>query len=235
MRCSSCGAAVVPEAVFCHRCGWRIEATENTSASFAKETDSASAGGGEKSASSAGSNGYNVADAIRAAAAERQPAEPEQELWRGGYSGKAMLGGWVLSGLIDVVLLVFGIYWGFSAKGWLILLLLMALPWLYHAVLLGYRRLGVRYVLTTQCFLHETGILWRVTNCIETIDIDDITFSQGPLERLMGVGTIRIVSSDRSHPELLLPGIAEVKDVANKFDTIRRTERRRHSLHLEQI
>jgi len=48
------------------------------------------------------------------------------------------------------------------------------------------------------------------------------------------VGTIRIISSDRSHPELLLPGIAEVQAVAEKFDFARRSERRR-SLHLEQI
>jgi len=223
MRCSSCGAEVIAEAVYCHRCGQRIEEPGGESPTLPN--------GAEASESLP----RGPAETLRAGAATQSSAEPERELWRGGYSPKAMLSGWLISGLVDVALLVIGFYWGFSAKGWLILLPLMTLPWLYFAALLGYRRLSVRYQLTTQRFQHETGILWRVTNCIETIDMDDITFSQGPLERLVGVGTIRIISSDRSHPELLLSGIAEVQAVAEKFDSARRTERRRRSIHLEQI
>ncbi|NLX98142.1 MAG: PH domain-containing protein, partial [Rhodopirellula sp.] len=124
---------------------------------------------------------------------------------------------------------------GFGIKGWLILLLLMLLPWLYHAALLCYRRMSVRYLLTTQKFVHERGILRRKTDRIESIDMDDISFEQGPLERLVGVGTIRITSSDRSHPELLLPGIENARRVSEQFDDARRAERRRRGLHIEHI
>jgi uncharacterized membrane protein YdbT with pleckstrin-like domain len=184
----------------------------------------------------AGDPGPAAPDFLQEAAVRREKAaEPEKVLWRGGYSSKAMIGAWVLSGLIDVVLLTVGIYAGFGATGWLILVAAMLLPWLYHAAVLCYRRMSVSYRLTTQRFIHELGLLRRVNNRIELLDMDDITFEQGLLERLVGVGTIRIGSSDRTDPELVLPGIENVKEVAAILDNARLAERRRRGVHIEQI
>ena len=217
MQCPSCGMDVVQEAVYCHKCGQRIDQID---------------GGAEQTSRPAA----EPADAFRdAAARDDRNGVPEREIWRGGYSAKAMIGGWFISGLVDLALLIVGIFSGFGIKGWLILLLLMLLPWLYHAALLCYRRMSVRYLLTTQKFVHERGILRRKTDRIEAIDMDDISFEQGPLERLVGVGTIRIASSDRSHPELLLPGIENARRVSEQFDDARRAERRRRGLHIEHV
>jgi hypothetical protein len=90
-------------------------------------------------------------------------------------------------------------------------------------------------LLTTQRFIHESGILRRVNNRIEVLDIDDITFEQGLFERLTGVGTIRIMSHDRSDPDLVLRGIQNVPAVAKLMDDARLAERRRRGLHVEQI
>ena len=111
----------------------------------------------------------------------------------------------------------------------------MILPW---ALLL--RRLVLppheRPILLDHAAVHpRAGILRRVNNRIEVLDMDDITFEQGLLERLSGVGTIRIVSHDRTDPELVLPGIENVKHVAWLFDDARLAERRRRGLHVEQI
>ena len=65
--------------------------------------------------------------------------------------------------------------------------------------------------------------------------MDDITFEQGLLERLVGVGTIRILSSDRTSPTIVLPGIEGVQQVAGVLDNARLAERRRRGLHIEQI
>jgi hypothetical protein len=65
------------------------------------------------------------------------------------------------------------------------------------------------------------------------IDIDDVAFSQGLIQRMLGVGTIRVTSSDRSHPTLALLGIDEVDRVSGMIDDARRKERRRRSLHIE--
>jgi len=97
------------------------------------------------------------------------------------------------------------------------------------------RRISVHYLLTTQRFIHESGVLRRVNNRIEVLDMDDITFEQSLLERLTGVGTIRIVSHDRTTPELSIRGIENVKHVAGLFDDARLAERRRRGLHVEQI
>ena len=107
--------------------------------------------------------------------------------------------------------------------------------WGGFAVQLGYRKLTVSYKLTTQRFIHESGLLKRVTDRIEVIDIDDVSLEQRVVERIMGVGSIKITSSDRSHPELHMHGIENVKEVALLIDDTRRAERRRRGLHIESI
>jgi membrane protein YdbS with pleckstrin-like domain len=79
------------------------------------------------------------------------------------------------------------------------------------------------------------GLLWRQTDRIEVIDIDDVAFTQGPVERVFGLGTVRITSSDQSHPELSLPGIENVQIVAGLIDDARRNERRRRGLYIESV
>ena len=162
--------------------------------------------------------------------------EPEEELWNGGYSGKAMVGTWFLLGILSVATLILPFFVAFL--GFLTLqisLAVICLIWLVGAVVYGWRRFGVHYELTSQRFIHQTGILTRNTDRIEVIDIDDVSFTQGPVQRVFGVGRITITSSDRSHPILNMIGIADVKSVAGLIDDVRRKERRRRSLHIEAI
>jgi uncharacterized membrane protein YdbT with pleckstrin-like domain len=152
----------------------------------------------------------------------------EQNLWTGGYSGKAMYGTWLLGGLVTIGL-VAGMF-AFLPVGFGIPVL-----WIFMGVAFAYKKLSVHYELTTQRFIHKTGILKRVTDRIEVIDIDDVTYEQGIVQRMLGVGTIRIASSDRTHPELVLSGIDGVQQVADTIDDIRRKERRKRGLHIESI
>ncbi len=146
-----------------------------------------------------------------------------------------MASAWIISGLVSLALLVGGILWARTATWWLVLVALIILPWLYCFAVFGYRRMSVHYLLTTQRFIHERGVLRRVNNRIEVLDMDDITFEQGIFERLAGVGTIRIMSHDRSDPELVLRGIENVPEVTRLIDDARLAERRRRGLHVEQI
>jgi membrane protein YdbS with pleckstrin-like domain len=220
MLCPSCGVEAAPEAVYCPRCGERLELPGN-------EDLNATATNGPAAAP--------AATLREQFSARKDEDEPERELWRGGYSPKAMLGGWATSGAISLALIVIGAVWKPSAAWWIALLLAALLPWIYHFLLLCYRRMSVRYLLTSRRFIHESGILRRVTDRIEVLDMDDISIEQGLLERLVGVGTIRISSSDRSHPVLDLPGIENVTAVSKQFDDARLLERRRRGLHIEQI
>ena len=203
MQCPSCGVETVEQAVFCHRCGQRLEPGETGLGS--------------------------------PAAPSNAPEPPEEEIWRGGYSSKAMAGLWGICGLVSLAALLAGVFWARTAVWWLVVLAVTVLPWCYFLSLLCYRRLSVHYVLTSRRFIHESGLVRRVNNRIELLDVDDITFEQGPLDRLTGVGTIRVASHDRTDPLLVLAGIEDVQQVAAMFDNARLAERRRRGLHIEQI
>ena len=235
MNCPTCGAEVVQDAGFCHKCGKRLETT------------------GQRFPD----DGPTVAPSHSANAEEQRMAEPpttpaerfkqsatarhapdddaEEELWQGRYCPKAMIGAWALSGLISVTLLVIWSVWVRNGTAWLVLAVAILILWIYQVGVLKYRQWNIRYELTSQRFIHHTGILRRKTDRIELIDIDDITFEQSLLERLVGVGTIRIDSSDATDPLLVLRGIENVREVAEKIDDVRRAERRRRGLHIESI
>ncbi len=146
-----------------------------------------------------------------------------------------MVGLWLADGAITAALLLIWAIWVRESWLWIALALFIVGLWTYHLALLIARRLGVRYLLTTQRLIHEHGILRRTTDRIEVIDIDDVTFVQGVVERMFGVGTIRIVSSDRTTPEFVMPGISPVKEIADLIDEVRRKERRQRALHIEAI
>jgi hypothetical protein len=226
MVCPQCGAKIVSKAIFCHKCGYRIS------------EQSVQGNPGRQSSSEAEppATALTPNEQFKAAAAGLDAgAEQERDLWRGGYSAKAMIGAWCLSALVSLVLLIAGIIWVRTSWLWVLLLLVMIGFWCYNLIVLTYRRMSVRYLLTNQRFIHESGVLRRVTDRIEVIDIDDITFEQGVVERIVGVGTIKVVSSDRTHPELMLYGIENVSQVSGLIDDTRRAERRRRGLHIENI
>jgi uncharacterized membrane protein YdbT with pleckstrin-like domain len=230
MRCRECGVEVVPTAVFCQQCGKRLDDEAGDAPAGTKNQKN-------QKNQSPNETGNPTAVFQNSAASRRDAQIPaEEELWRGGYSSKAMVGAWAICAAISAVLLLAGILWmPRSLDYWLILLAIILLPWLYYLAVLGYRRMSVHYLLTTQRLIHERGILRRVQNRIELLDVDDIAFEQGLLERLVGVGTIRIVSSDRSDPTISLPGIDGVQQVAGVLDNARLAERRRRGVHIEQI
>jgi uncharacterized membrane protein YdbT with pleckstrin-like domain len=107
--------------------------------------------------------------------------------------------------------------------------------WIVAGALLARRRLGVHYKLTNQMFYHQRGVLTRITDRIEAIDIDDVTYVQGLFDRAVNVGRIKISSSDRTNPEFWLVGIENVEDVARMIDKARRAERIRRGVSVESL
>ena len=118
---------------------------------------------------------------------------------------------------------------------WLAAGAIVAVLWLVLIVQYLIERWSVSYALTTQRFVHQRGLLKRVINRIEVIDIDDVTVEQGFIERMFGVGTIKLLSSDTSDPTLVLRGIDDVKRVATLIDDARRDERRKRGLYMEAV
>ena len=217
MKCPKCETDVAPEAVFCHKCGAPL-----------KEPS-----GGKKAAASA-SEPSSTQTAGRLGLGGRREDVAEEALWEGGYSPKAMIGTWIVATLVTVALLVAMGLLQLGAWWWLPLAAIAAM-WVVLLLVLFFTRLDVHYRLTNQRFVHKQGIFKRVTDRLEVIDIDDVTFEQGLIERLVGVGRIKITSSDRTHPQLVLRGIDNVDRVANLIDEARRAERQRRGLYVESV
>ncbi len=158
--------------------------------------------------------------------------DPEREVWRGRYSPKAIVGSAIAAGLVSVALLIVAIVVRRSETTWLAL---GGIPivWLVLGMRFAYRRISIEYRLTNLWFEHKTGLLARTSHRMDVIDIEDIEVQQSPIERLTGVGTIRIDSTDRNDPKLFLLGIDDVTVVGRQFDEVRLVQRRRRSLRVE--
>jgi membrane protein YdbS with pleckstrin-like domain len=160
----------------------------------------------------------------------------DQVIWEGSYSKLAMLGSWITAAVLTLAAVVVAAVLELPGQGgWLGLVGLVLAVWLGVLGRYFYLRLSCHYALSAQRFTHKSGLLWRTIDRIEVIDIDDVSFYQGPVERLLGVGTIEVASSDQTHPQLTLPGIEQVQQVATLIDNARREERRRRGLYIESV
>src|SRR5215470_10677819 len=74
-----------------------------------------------------------------------------------------------------------------------------------------------KYRLTNQRLVVEQGILSRTLHEVDLRTVDDSGFSQSPLERLQGIGTVWIVASDRAMPRLRLVGIPDPRALRERI------------------
>jgi membrane protein YdbS with pleckstrin-like domain len=207
MKCPVCNAEASSGAAFCPSCGAKLPA--------------AGALAGEAPQTVAQGRGRGPTDV------------PEETLWEGSYSPKAMIGSLVLCGLLSLGLVVVAVL--FAPTGPLSVVVLAAIPvlWLAAGVQFARNRLGKSYRLTNQMFYHREGLLTRTTDRVELIEIHDVTWSQNLLERAVGVGTITITSADRTNPKLPLKGIEDVEGVAAQIDKARRAEQVRRGRRID--
>jgi len=205
MKCQICSAEVPASAAFCPDCGAKLSGAEGAKAAAARS-------------------------------AEPAPARkdiPEETLWEGSYSPKAMLGSLILCGLISVVLIVAALLFAPTGIISAVLIGAMIIVWLAAALQFAKNRLGKHYRLTNQMFYHREGLLTRTTDRVELIEIHDVKWEQNLIQRLVNVGTITITSADKSHGNLPLSGIEDVEAVASKIDKARRAEQVRRGRRIE--
>lgn len=166
--------------------------------------------------------------------------EPEQELWKGRYSGKAQ-GHWWILWFLEMPALLFlwfrfvplevqqGPYakWAFVAAAVVPLLMI-----LWNLMV---EKISTRYRLTTHRLFKETGILSRELNEIELVRVDDVAVRQNIVQRIFNVGIVTVIAPhDQTEPRLELVGIEnpiEVKEMIRNNVRLRR----KGSLNVENI
>jgi membrane protein YdbS with pleckstrin-like domain len=215
MKCVACGAAVPDDSAFCPKCGQRVAG----GAGVAKNTVTTPAERMRQAAASAGG---------------APTTSEERELWRGGFSPKAMVGYWIFAGLLTLAAVVACVLLP-EPMTWTVAGIAVVAIWLSMIVYYFYLRLSIDYRLTTQRLIFRRGILHQVTDRTEVIDIDDVQVTQGLVERMLGVGTIKLLSSDTSDPSLLMRGIDDALNVSHLIDDARREERRRRGMYIESV
>lgn len=65
-----------------------------------------------------------------------------------------------------------------------------------------YKTASVQYRLTTQRLFLRTGLIAKQIEEVELFRVKDVTVTQNVMQRLLGVGTITVISTDDSHPKL---------------------------------
>ena len=89
---------------------------------------------------------------------------------------------------------------------------------------------STRYRLTTQRLFAETGLIAKNLEEIELFRVKDVTLRQGVLDRLLGVGTVTVLSTDDTAPELALAGLRDPLAAKEALRTAFRAARQREGL-----
>jgi uncharacterized membrane protein YdbT with pleckstrin-like domain len=162
--------------------------------------------------------------------------EPEQSVWAGRFSPLAY-------GHYGLLWILFASAAGFVALKWLSLSEAW-MRWVYTAAVLlpavglagsaFWKRLSVRYRLTSHRLFLEEGILSRKISEIELMRVDDLSVTQNLIERLFDVGEVILVTSDATHPRLEIAGIRSPVEVKEQIRT-HVQKRRSRTLNVESL
>ena len=152
------------------------------------------------------------------------PQNPAQEnvVWSGTPSQKSNLGLFALCALVAIVLLASATK--FSGAAHTLVLALLLLPigiatwrWLVTA--------GMQYTLTDQRLILRRGVLSRSTDFVELYRVKDSHFTQSFVERVLGLGTIRLRTTQDSAPVVDLGGMNAPEPLWNQIRTLVETRR----------
>jgi hypothetical protein len=89
--------------------------------------------------------------------------------------------------------------------------------------------LTIRYRLTNQRLVVETGFVGRHTEEIDLYRINDVSVKQNPFERMVGMGDIDLTAADATTPHRVLANIGDpirVKDLVREAARQERDRRR---------
>ena len=85
-----------------------------------------------------------------------------------------------------------------------------------EAIILAVAYLRLRstlYTVTNQRVMIETGLIAKALSEIDLRYIDDSQFAQGVMQRLLGIGNVTLVSTDKTTPVFVLRAIRDPRGV----------------------
>lgn len=160
----------------------------------------------------------------------------EEVYYDGPCSWWARSGSLAWAGLLTIVLISAAILVAARVSDWR--------PWptvalvlasLIAPALLYFRHTSTRYKVTNYRVDWERGIMGTQIDSLELWHVDDISFRQPVIYRMVGIGTIQLRSDDKMNPLFVLPGIPGGRQL---FETLKSriiaAKRERGLLELDQ-
>lgn len=120
------------------------------------------------------------------------------------------------------------ILWGFV----LLPVFLIGVLLLLHA---WYLVASTRYRLTTQRLFVQTGLIAKHLEEVELFRVKDVTLNQGMLQRMLGVGTVVVLSTDDTSPRLELAGLRDPMGVKEQIRGAFRAARQREGMRMAEF
>lgn len=143
--------------------------------------------------------------------------------------------GWLVAFAIPFPLIVyfFSMRAQFEPRGLWMLSLLSLVPLVVFCFRVWVLR-TTSYRITNERISVLKGIFSRESNDLQLVRVADVQFQQTLLGRMLNVGNIRILSTDKTIPDLVILGVKSPADFKEMLWNLVR-ERRRNMIALEQL
>lgn len=109
----------------------------------------------------------------------------------------------------------------------------VAVVGLFWLLGLELRRRGTRYKITNRTIDHEFGVFSKRIETIQMWRVKDIDFYQNVIDRMVGVATITISTSDPNAPNILLRGLPVSRELFEKIKDAAEVARRQRVVDIE--
>ncbi len=94
---------------------------------------------------------------------------------------------------------------------------------------------STRYRLTTQRLFVQTGLIAKNLEEVELFRVKDVALSQGVFDRMLGTGTVVVLSTDDTAPRLELAGVLDPMAVKEAVRGAFRAARQREGMRMAEF
>lgn len=95
--------------------------------------------------------------------------------------------------------------------------------------------LGLRYSMTDERLFVRRGVIAKHVEEVELYRVKDVSLAQGVMARLLGIGTIQVLSTDDTTPTLCLEGIPNPESIKEQIRKCYRAARQRERMHAAEF
>lgn len=154
---------------------------------------------------------------------------PEETLWKGTPSPRVLVGR-VIGLIVIVIAIPWAAHWSASHTnaidqqasivkiGWWVTGIIFLIQ-LVRLVIALMRIRSTQYTITNQRILIENGVLSKSLNEIDLRTVDDTQFYQSAIARILGIGNVTLISTDKQEPVLVLHSVPNPRNLRETIRT----------------